>query len=115
MPKRATYRDVLDAPQRMVAEVVAGALHMQPRPAKRLALAKSGPGMKIGPPFNYGDGGPGGWLIIDEPELHLGEDIVVPDMAGWRSETMSEENGGSLLHSGTGLGLRGAFAIDPAV
>ena len=51
--------------------------------------------MKLGPPFNYGDGGPGGWLIIDEPELHLGEDIVVPDMAGWRSETMSEDMEGA--------------------
>ena len=47
--------------------------------------------MKIGPPFNYGDGSPGGRWIIDEPELHLGEDIIVPDIAGWRCETMTED------------------------
>ena len=67
--RRATYQDVLDAPPHMVAEVVAGILHTQPRPAKRHAWASSGLGMKIGSPFNYGDGGPGGWWIIDEPEL----------------------------------------------
>ncbi len=95
VPRTATYRDVLDAPPHVVAEVVAGTLHVQPRPAKRHAWASSGLGMKIGPPFNYGDGGPGGWWIIDEPELHLGEDIVVPDIAGWRRETMSEDMDGA--------------------
>ena len=40
--------------------------------------------------FSRGSGGPGGWRIIDEPELHLGADIVVPDLAGWRRETMPE-------------------------
>ncbi len=88
--RQATYQDVLDAPPNMVAEVIGGDLHMQPRPASRHAWASSGIGAKISPPFNYGDGGPGGWWIIDEPELHLGEDIVVPDLAGWRRETMPE-------------------------
>ena len=94
-PRKATYQDVLDAPPHMVAEVVAGMLHTQPRPAKRHAWASSGLGMKIGPPFNYGDGGPGGWVILFEPELHLGEDIVVPDIAGWQRETMSEDMEGA--------------------
>lgn len=52
-------------------------------------------GVEIGAPFGRGKGGPGGWLIIDEPELHLGEDIVVPDIAGWRRETMSEDMDGA--------------------
>jgi len=86
----ATYQDVLDAPPHMVAEVVAGTLHTQPRPASRHAWASSTLGIKIGPPFSHGDGGPGGWRIIDEPELHLGADIVVPDLAGWQRETMPE-------------------------
>ncbi len=94
---RATYQDVLDAPPHMVAEVVAGTLHTQPRPAKRHAWASSGLGMKIGSPFNYGDGGPGGWVILFEPELHLGEDIVVPDIAGWRRETMAEDMDGAFF------------------
>ena len=88
--RRATYQDVLDAPPRMVAKVVAGTLHAHPRPAMRHAWASSGLGAKIYPPFNHGDDGPGGWRIVFEPELHLGEDIVVPDLAGWRRGTMPE-------------------------
>ena len=88
--RQATYQDVLDAPPNKVAEVIAGTLHTHPRPAMRHARASSGIGAKIAPPFDFGDGGPGGWWIIFEPELHLGEDIVVPDLAGWRRETMPE-------------------------
>ena len=88
--REATYQDVLDAPRHLVAEVLAGALYTHPRPAMRHARASSGMGAKLSPPFDYGDGGPGGWWIIDEPELHLGADIVVPDLAGWRRETMPE-------------------------
>ena len=88
--RRATYQDVLDAPPHMVAEVLDGTLHTQPRPASRHAWASSGLGARIGPPFNYGDRGPGGWWIVDEPELHLAEDILVPDLAGWRRERMPE-------------------------
>ncbi|MDE0348003.1 MAG: Uma2 family endonuclease [Boseongicola sp.] len=88
--RRAAYQDVLDAPPHKVAEVIAGRLHTHPRPASRHAWASSGIGAKISPPFNYGDGGPGGWWIVFEPELHLAEDIVVPDLAGWRRETMPE-------------------------
>jgi len=87
---RATYRDVLDAPAHMVAEIVEGALHMQPRPAMPHALAGSSLGVAIGSPFQWGRGGPGGWWIIDEPELHFGEDVLVPDLAGWRRERMPD-------------------------
>ena len=88
--RRATYQDVLDAPPHEVAEVIAGTLHTHPRPAMRHAWASSILGGSLVNPFSRGCGGPGGWRIIDEPELHLGEDIVVPDLAGWRRETMPE-------------------------
>ncbi|MGH8476676.1 MAG: Uma2 family endonuclease [Methylococcales bacterium] len=39
-------------------------------------------------PYQKGRSGPGGWWILDEPELHLGRDILVPDLAGWRRERM---------------------------
>ncbi len=87
---RATYQDVLDAPPHKVAEIVYGTLHLNPRPAPKHAWASSGLGDAVGPPFNRGRGGPGGWRILDEPELHLGEDILVPDIAGWRRERMPE-------------------------
>jgi Uma2 family endonuclease len=84
----ATYQDVRDAPPHMVAEIVRGALHLQPRPAAPHARASSMLGVEIGGPFDRGRGGPGGWWIVDEPELHLGQDVLVPDLAGWRRERM---------------------------
>ena len=84
----ATYQDVLDAPAHRVAEIVDGTLHTNPRPAAPHARASSSLGVKIGGPFDYDRGGPGGWWILDEPELHLGDDVLVPDLAGWRRERM---------------------------
>jgi Uma2 family endonuclease len=71
-----------------VAEVIGGELRLQPRPGQPHAAATSALGEEIGPPFKRGRGGPGGWIILDEPELHLQEDIVVPDLAGWRRERL---------------------------
>ena len=90
LERSATYQDVIDAPAHMVAEIVEGALYTHPRPAMPHALASSSLGVELGSPFQKGRGGPGGWWIIDEPELHLGEDILVPDVAGWRRERMPD-------------------------
>ena len=88
--RRATYQDVLDAPAHQVAEIVDGTLHTHPRPAPPHTIASSVLGGELSPPFHRGRGGPGGWWILDEPELHLGEDILVPDLAGWRRKRMPE-------------------------
>ena len=88
--RRATYQDVLDAPPHRVAEIIDGVLYTQPRPASSHALATSSLGSDLSAPFQFGRGGPGGWWIIDEPELHLGEDVLVPDLAGWRRERMPD-------------------------
>ena len=87
--RRATYQDVLDAPAHQVAEIVDGTLHTHPRPAPAHTIASSFLGLELGAPFSKGRGGPGGWWILDEPELHLGDDILVPDLAGWRRERMA--------------------------
>jgi Uma2 family endonuclease len=86
--RRATYEDVLQAPPNVVAEVLFGVLYTHARPALRHANASSLLGGLLLGPFRVGRGGPGGWVIYDEPELHLGgePDIVVPDLAGWRRE-----------------------------
>ena len=86
--RKATYRDVLDAPPHMVAEIVDGVLHLQRRPPTLAALAKTALGSEVGVPFHRGRDGPGGWWIVNEPELRFGEDIAVPDIAGWRRERM---------------------------
>lgn len=88
--KRATYTDLMNLPEHVVGEIIDGELVTTPRPAPPHAVAASSLGMKLGPPFQFGDGGPGGWLILDEPELHLGPDVLVPDLAGWRRERMPE-------------------------
>jgi Uma2 family endonuclease len=84
----ATYEDVLAAPDHLVAELVDGDLYTSPRPAPRHADASSGLAGALRGPFDRGRGGPGGWRILSEPELHLGPDIVVPDLAGWRRERL---------------------------
>ena len=88
--RHATYQDVLDAPPHMVAELVRGALHLHPRPASRHAYAGSALDFRVGGPFHHDPAGPGGWWIVFEPELHLGPDVLVPDLAGWRRERMPE-------------------------
>lgn len=81
--REAGYDDVLAAPEHVVAEVFSGNLYTSPRPAGPHAQAASVLGMDIGGAFHRGRGGPGGWIILDEPELHLGRDILVPDLGGW--------------------------------
>ncbi len=88
--RRATYEDLLAVPDHLVAEIIAGELHTTPRPAAPHTSAASFIGQDLGP-FSRrpgGPSGPGGWWILDEPELHLAGDIVVPDLAGWRQERM---------------------------
>jgi Uma2 family endonuclease len=82
--RAATYADVLEAPDNVVAEIIGGDLYTSPRPASRHALATTVLGGELLPPFQHGRGGPGGRWIVFEPELHLAEDILVPDLAGWR-------------------------------
>ncbi len=82
----ATYADVLAAPKHLVAEILDGELVTHPRPAPKHAVAASNLGMLIGGPFDRGRGGPGGWVVLDEPELHFGSDVIVPDLAAWRRE-----------------------------
>ncbi len=84
----ARYEDILALPEHLVGEILLGELHLHPRPAPRHARAHSALGYLVGGPFDGGIGGPGGWWILDEPELHLREDILVPDLAGWRHERL---------------------------
>jgi Uma2 family endonuclease len=86
----ASYEDILALPEHLLGEIVGGELHVSPRPAPRHTAAASALGEELGPPFKRGRGGPGGWLLLDEPEIHLARDVVVPDLGGWRRERMPE-------------------------
>lgn len=86
--RTATYADLLQVPDQFVAEILEGELHSSPRPSPRHAEARSGLGGALRGPFDRGRGGPGGWRILDEPEIPLAADVVVPDLAGWRRERL---------------------------
>jgi Uma2 family endonuclease len=88
----SAYEALAALPEHVVGEVIGGELFVQPRPRSSHALASSHLGGSLFGPFTLGNGGPGGWVILDEPELHFGEpkDILVPDLAGWRRERMPE-------------------------
>jgi Uma2 family endonuclease len=85
--RRATYQDVLDAPPDRIAEIVNGELHLT-----RPRFSHSSVAMVLGAilfmRFQDGNGHPGDWIFLGEPELHFGDDILVPDLAGWRRERL---------------------------
>jgi Uma2 family endonuclease len=87
--RHATYDDLVALPDTVVAEIVHGELHATPRPAMRHIRTGSVLGRKLGGPYDDGLGGPGGWWILDEPEFHLSDDVLVPDLAGWRRSRMA--------------------------
>ena len=88
--RRATYDDLIAVPDNLVAEIIDGELVTSPRPASPHALAATRIGTDLGGPFDRPPGGglPGGWWLLFEPELRLGEDVIVPDFAGWRRDRM---------------------------
>lgn len=88
--RQATYEDLLLAPENLVAEILDGELHTHPRPSPRHALSASALGSRLFNPFGTAGGAPGGWWILDEPEVHLGPQILVPDIAGWRRERLPD-------------------------
>lgn len=75
-------------PEHKVGEIVGGELYASPRPAGPHSRVATKVGSRLDGPFDVGDGGPGGWILLFEPELHLGGDVLVPDVAGWRRERM---------------------------
>jgi Uma2 family endonuclease len=85
--KKVTYQDVLDAPPHLIAEILEGELVLSPRPAAPHTCVNAALTLLLGERFHRG-GKPGGWRILVEPELHLADDTVVPDICGWRLERM---------------------------
>ncbi len=87
--KRATYADLEAVPEHLVAEIIDGVLRTHPRPSPRHGLAATSLSDELSGPFQKGRGGPGGWIFSVEPEVKFDENILVPDIAGWRRERLS--------------------------
>jgi Uma2 family endonuclease len=89
--KPVPYQAIVDLPEWKVGEIIDGELVVSPRPASRHALGSTALTAELVGPFQLGRGGPGGWWIVDEPELHwTNGEIFVPDLAGWRRERMPD-------------------------
>ena len=86
--RSATYAELAAVPPHLVAEIVYGTLVTHPRPAPPHAVSSLALGHELTGPFQKGRGGPGGWVFMAEPELHLGPQVIVPDLAAWRRERM---------------------------
>ncbi|GLI33534.1 Uma2 family endonuclease [Desulforhabdus amnigena] len=89
--RKATYEDLFSIPENMTGEIINGELVVTPRPSRNHVETTSSLGYRLGPSYQFGEGGPGGWIILIEPEIGFGEDILVPDLAGWRRERYPKE------------------------
>lgn len=89
-PSSATYQDLLRLPEGQIGQILDGELVALPRPAARHQAVSSALGGELHSPFSRGRGGPGGWILLDEPELQLGGQVIVPDLVGWRRERLPE-------------------------
>jgi Uma2 family endonuclease len=88
--RAATYADLVALPEGVLGQIIDGELHALPRPSLRHTRAASTLAGQLDSSFDRGLDGPGGWVFLFEPELHLGNDVVVPDVAGWRRERLPE-------------------------
>ncbi len=87
--KLPDYDDILALPDNIIGEIINGRLQTQPRPAPRHALASSALGSQLFGHFSHNGGDSDDWWILDEPELHINNQIIVPDLAGWRKSSMT--------------------------
>lgn len=85
------YDEYRGLPEGTKAEIVGGEVRVLPRPRPRHVRVSSTLGARLGRSFGWdSDTGPGGWVILDEPELRLGDELRAPDLAGWRVERYEE-------------------------
>jgi Uma2 family endonuclease len=95
MPPRATEADLERVPENLTGQIIDGELVALPRPEGPHVEAASDLCVLLGSAFRFGRGGPGGWVILAEPEIRFGDDIFVPDLAGWKKERFVSPKKGS--------------------
>lgn len=80
------WEALLDVPEGFIGEIVDGEIVETQRPDHPHVGATSDLGVLLGAWFRFGIGGPGGWVILDEPGIRFGDQLRVPDLAGWRAD-----------------------------
>jgi hypothetical protein len=83
-PSGAIYDDVIAAPRNLVAEIVEGRLYGTHRAPLRLSLVASAVGRVLDSSERDR------WWILPKAEIHLGDNVLVPDLSGWRRERLPE-------------------------
>ena len=86
------YEQLEQLPESLTGQILNGQLYTHPRPNGKHILISSNVGAELHGPFQKGKNGPGGWWILQEPEVHLtlNSEVVVPDLAGWKKERLPE-------------------------
>lgn len=87
--KRCTLADLDALPEGTKAHLLNGTLVVPPRPSVPHQEAESALGAELRPPFQRGKDGPGGWLILVEPEIRIDGQSLAPDLGGWRRERLA--------------------------
>ena len=84
------YDQLVGLPEGLTGEIINGQLRTHPRPAWPHLRVESILNRRLGRAYDDGDDGPGGWWILDVPEVHfvLDTEVTVPDLAGWRRERL---------------------------
>ena len=95
--RAATYKDLCEVPDHMVAELIGGDLWVSPRPIVRHSYCAAMLAAELMAPFGQGRGGPGGWWILPECEIHMRGDVLVPDLAGWRRASLPSDPSGAYM------------------
>ena len=87
---KTLYEKLVDLPEGLNGEIIDGQLYTEPRPRAGHLIAASNLGAELIGPYSRGRGGPGGWWILDEPEIHFvhKSEVVVPDLGAWRRERL---------------------------
>ncbi len=88
--KPSLYEQLGSLPEGLTGEILNGQLHTQPRPTGPHARVESELTHDLVGSYGRGRGGPGGWWILVEPEVHFvtDQEVAVPDLAGWRKGRM---------------------------
>ncbi|MCY1019557.1 Uma2 family endonuclease [Pyxidicoccus sp. MSG2] len=85
------YEALERLPPNVVGEIIDGELYVRPHPGTVHVRAAGQVARALGPFDEEPEQeGPGGWFLLPKTELHLGGDVLVPDLVGWRRERMPE-------------------------
>lgn len=86
MGRQPSYQDIVELPEHLVGQILDGELVVQPRPSGEHGMAAMGLAGALVGPFHVNPDG--GWWLLPEPECHLANDVLVPDLAGWRRKRL---------------------------